>query len=120
MSEREAARVAERLASQDWTASGELSLDGLDLHELPRLPLEVAQLRVLDLSGNRLTELPEQVLAMRDLQTLGLAGNRLATLPEGIGALQQLVQSRRLRESPDRSASRAGGVRAPPVRRRLR
>ncbi len=91
MSEREAAHVAERLASQDWTASGELSLDGLGLHELPRLPRAVARLRTLDLSANRLTELPEQVLAMRDLQTLGLAGNRLATLPRGIGALQQLV-----------------------------
>jgi len=117
MSDHEAARVEAALVAQDWRATGELSLRGLGLRELPRLPDDAARLRSLDLSGNRLTELPEQVPILVELERLDLAGNRLSTLPAAIGALRDLeelnLSENRLTELPAALAADAPAADAP-------
>jgi len=84
-------REAERRIEQALrTSRSRLSLNGLDLTEIPLTVAKLENLRELILSNNRLTSIPETISNFVNLTKLDLSGNRISRLPDEIGALTRL------------------------------
>lgn len=73
-------------------ADSVLTLNGLQLGDLPPLPVSLAHVGTLDLSGVRVTELGSNgfLSAFPQLHVLELSGNGLQLLPAPVGAMSQL------------------------------
>ncbi|MBV6826956.1 NEL-type E3 ubiquitin ligase domain-containing protein [Pseudomonas sp. PD9R] len=89
------------LIAGDGVADTALSLDGLQLGDLPELPSEFAHVGTLNLTGIRLSEQGSNGFfkSFTQLETLVLNGNELEALPEPI---QHMVQLERLELSVNR------------------
>src|ERR1700716_1607856 len=78
-------REAERRISQARiTSPNKLSLNGLDLTEVPPTVAQLMGLRHLVLSNNRITSIPRFVTKLVNLTSLDLSGNCISELPEDV------------------------------------
>ena len=77
-----------------------LYLAGNDINNLPALPLNLRQLRTLDLSNNNLKEIPPEFLSeCLSLETLVASNNSLTSLPESIAASLTNLKTIRLNKN---------------------
>jgi Leucine-rich repeat (LRR) protein len=91
MARDEAYRQAEKkIEEARRSVATELSLNDMELTELPESLGQLPQLQSLDLSSNQLTALPESLGQLPQLQSLDLSSNQLTALPESLGQLTQL------------------------------
>lgn len=70
--------------------STELSLEGLELAQIPREIWDIVDLKTLVLDGNQLEQLPKEIGNLINLETLYLSNNRITSLPTEIGRLSRL------------------------------
>ncbi|WP_409315667.1 NEL-type E3 ubiquitin ligase domain-containing protein [Pseudomonas sp. KCJK9016] len=82
----------EGLLGRSGGPGGVLSLNGLQLGDLPRMPVEFAHVRELDLTGVRISEQGSNgfLEAFPNLLTLRLSGQALQVLPETISRMTGL------------------------------
>ncbi|UQS12649.1 NEL-type E3 ubiquitin ligase domain-containing protein [Pseudomonas sp. HS6] len=82
----------EGLLGRSGGPGSELNLDGLQLGDLPRLPVEFGHVRELNLTGVRMSEQGSNgfLAAFPNLSTLNLSGQALQAVPEAIAGMTGL------------------------------
>jgi Leucine-rich repeat (LRR) protein len=80
--------LKEALAEKDKVTF--LSLNNLNLKEIPEEIKVFKRLRGLNLRENNIKEIPEFVLNLKKLTSLDLSGNNIKTIPENIDKLDRL------------------------------
>jgi internalin A len=67
-----------------------LSLDNLNISEIPSEILEIKNLKYLTLRGNRLPDIPALVFKIKTLERLDISHNKIHVIPDEIGQLNNL------------------------------